>query len=58
MWQYTPEGNGCANQCVELFVTADGELKVARGDTLDLEIFRGILIDLISARFYRGLDIM
>lgn len=43
MWQDTTEGDGGADQGVELLVTADGELQVTRRDTLDLEILGGVL---------------
>lgn len=43
MWQHTTEGDGGTDQGVELLVTADGELQVARRDTLDLEILGGVL---------------
>jgi len=38
----TSEGDGCADEGIEFFVSTDGELKVARGDTLDFEILCGI----------------
>jgi len=38
----TSSGDGGLDQGVELLVTADGELKVARGDTLDLEVLGGV----------------
>lgn len=38
MGQYTAEGDGGADQGVQLFITADSELQVTRGDTLDFEI--------------------
>jgi hypothetical protein len=40
--QDTSKGNGGADQGVEFFVAADGELQVARRDTLDFEILCGI----------------
>lgn len=43
MRQNATESDGGANQCIQLFITTDGKLKVARGDALDLEILRGIL---------------
>lgn len=43
MWQDTTEGDGGTNQGVELFVTTDGKLQVARCDTLDLEVLGGVL---------------
>jgi hypothetical protein len=44
MGKDTSEGDGCADEGIELFVSADSELKVAGGDTLDFEILCGILI--------------
>lgn len=38
----TTEGNGGADQGIEFLVSANGELKMARGDTLDLEILGGV----------------
>ena len=35
----TTASNGRLDQCVKLLVTTDGELKVARCDALDLEVF-------------------
>lgn len=43
MRQDTTKGDGGTNQGVELFVTTDGELQVAGGDTLDFEILGGVL---------------
>lgn len=43
MWQDTTEGDGGADQGVELLVTTDGKLQVAGRDTLDLEILGGVL---------------
>ena len=43
MWKNTSEGDGCADQGIEFFVSADGKLKVAGGDTLDFEILCGVL---------------
>lgn len=42
VWQDTSESDCCANECVELLVTADSKLKVARRDALDLEILGGV----------------
>ena len=39
----TTEGDRGADERVEFFVPADGELQVAGGDTLDFEILCGIL---------------
>jgi len=36
--QHTTERNGGANQRIEFLVTANGELQVTRGDTLDLQV--------------------
>lgn len=44
--QHTTKGDGGANQGVELFVTADSELEVARGDALDLEVLGRVLYGL------------
>jgi hypothetical protein len=52
VWQYTSEGNGCANQCVEFFITTDSELEMTGGDTLDFEIFRSILLGSVSANVF------
>ena len=43
MWQNSSEGDGRANKGVELLITTDGELKMSRCDTLNLEILCGIL---------------
>ena len=40
MRQDTTKGDCGADECVQLFVTANGELQMARCDTLDFEIFR------------------
>lgn len=42
MWQNTSESDCCADKRIELLVTADGELKVARRDALDLEILGSV----------------
>jgi hypothetical protein len=34
----TTTGNGCLDQAVEFFVSTNGELKMARCDTLDFQI--------------------
>ena len=44
MWEDTPEGYGCSNESIEFFVSADGELKVARGNALNFEILGSVLI--------------
>lgn len=43
VWKDTSKGDGGTNQGVELFVTTDGKLQVARCDTLDLEVLGGVL---------------
>lgn len=42
VWQNTTERDSGSDQGVQLFITADGKLKVSRGDTLDLEILGGV----------------
>ena len=39
----TTEGDSGTDQGVELFITADSELEMARGDTLHLEVLGGVL---------------
>lgn len=43
MWQNTSEGDGSTDEGIEFFVAANRELEMAGGDTLDFEIFGGIL---------------
>ena len=43
MWEDTTKGDCCADERIEFFVSADGKLKVAGGDTLNFEILRGVL---------------
>lgn len=40
--QDTTESNGGADERVQFFVTTDGELEMARSDTLDLEILGSV----------------
>lgn len=40
--QDTTEGDSCADKGVQFFITTDGELEVARRDTLDLKILGGV----------------
>lgn len=35
-------GDGCLDQAVELLVSANGELEMARSDTLDLQVLRSV----------------
>jgi hypothetical protein len=43
MREDTTKGDRGADERVEFFVSADGELQVTRGDTLDFEILGGVL---------------
>jgi hypothetical protein len=43
MRQDTSEGDGGADQSVELLITTDSELQVAGGDTLNFEILGSVL---------------
>jgi len=43
VWQDTSECDSCADEGIEFFVSANGELEMARGNTLDFEILGGIL---------------
>jgi hypothetical protein len=43
MWQHSSESNRGADQGIEFFVSADGELQVARGNTFDFEILCSVL---------------
>jgi hypothetical protein len=36
VWDNTTTSNGCLDESVQLFVTTNGELQMARSDTLDL----------------------
>ena len=42
MRQNTSKSDSGANECVEFLVASDGKLKMARCNTLDLEIFGGV----------------
>ena len=42
----TTASNGSLDQSVELFVTADGELQVARSDSLHLEVLASVASEL------------
>ncbi len=53
----TAASNGGLDEGVKLLVTADGELKVARGDTLGLEVLGGVagkLENLVVVKKGRG----
>ncbi len=43
MRQHTSKGDRCPNKSVELFVAADGQLKMTRGDTLHLQVLGRVL---------------
>lgn len=53
MWQDTTKRDCCANKSVQFFVTADGELQMARGDTLDLKVL-GCVLFIVSASRYES----
>lgn len=38
MWQDTTERDGCADKGIQFFVSSDGELQMARCDSLDFEV--------------------
>lgn len=42
VWDDTTAGNGSFDERVQLFVTADGQLKMSWGDALDFEILTGV----------------
>lgn len=42
MRKNTSKRDGCADQRIQLFVTTDGELQMARRNTLHFEVFGGI----------------
>ena len=42
----TTTSDGRFDKSVELFVTADSQLQVARGDAFDLEVFAGVTSEL------------
>ena len=46
VWDDTTAGDGGLDEGIELLVTTDGELQVARGDALDLEVLGGIACEL------------
>ena len=47
MREDTTKGDRGADERVKFFVSADGELQVAWGDTLDFEILGGVLRKLV-----------
>ena len=53
MWQYTTKSDGGANQCIQLFVAADGKLEMAWGDTFDFQVL-GSVLDLVSILSQNG----
>lgn len=46
MWQHSAKGNRRANEGIEFFVAADGELQVARRNTLHFEILGSVACEL------------
>ena len=46
MWQDTSESDRSADERVELLVTSDGELQMARCDALDFEVLGGVACEL------------
>lgn len=42
MWDDSSTGNGCFDECIEFFVTSDGELEMTWGDAFHFEILRCI----------------
>lgn len=43
MWEDTTKSDGGTDEGIELLVTTDGELEMAWGDTLDLEVLGSVL---------------
>lgn len=46
MWQDTTKGDGSANESVEFLIATNGELEMARSDTLDFQILSGVACQL------------
>lgn len=46
MRRLTSSGNCCLDKGVQLLVATDGQLQVARSDTLHLQVFGGITCQL------------
>jgi hypothetical protein len=42
MWVYTTTSNGSLDHAIQFFITTNSELKMARSDTLHLEVTRSI----------------
>jgi len=42
VWQHTTKSNSSLDEGIQLLISADGKLKMARCDTLDLEVFGGV----------------
>jgi len=42
VWNNTTSSNGSLNEGIQFFITTDGELKMAWGDTLHLQILGGV----------------
>ncbi len=43
---HTSAGNGRLDQCIQLLISANSQLEVAGGDTLNLEILGGVTSEL------------
>lgn len=52
--QHTSKGDGGADEGIELFVAADGQLEMARRDALDLEVLGCVLHLVVSGRIDGG----
>jgi hypothetical protein len=53
VWQDSSEGDRCTDEGIELFISADGKLEMARGNALDLEILGGVLHKSVSGVNFR-----
>ena len=49
VWDDTPSGNGCFDECVQFFIASNGKLQVSGRDTFHFVIFRGV-----TSKFYDG----
>jgi hypothetical protein len=41
-WQDTTSGDSGLDECIQFFISTDGELEMTGSDTFDTKIFRGI----------------